>query len=95
MPKPRIAILSDAVSFLLKSLHAQMPQDTGDKSLLGTGTGSYRNNAKEENSDCFSRVFPLLFEVGLVRQLRPNNDLKPAGVTVDYEVKVYQTSRHP
>lgn len=61
----------------------------------GTGTGSLRNIAKEENSDCFFRVSPLLSEVGLVGQLRPKNGLKPAGVAVDYEVKVYQTTGHP
>jgi len=67
---------------------------TQTTNLSSTGTGSYRDNAKEENSDCFSRVFPLLSEVGLVGQLRPKDDLKPAGATVDYDVKAYQTTTH-
>lgn len=86
MSRPRITILSNAVSFILKTLLDQEPQDTADKALLGIRTGSYRNNAKEENSDCFSRVSPLLSEVG------PKNDLKPAVVC---EVKVYQTAGDP
>lgn len=83
------------MSFLLKTLHAQVPQDTDDKALMGTGTGSYRNNAKEENSDCFSRVSPLLSEEGLIAQLRPKYDLKLAGLAMDYKVKVYQTTGNP
>lgn len=95
MPRPKITILNDAVSFLLKTLHAQVPKDTDDKALLGTRMGSYSNNTKEEYSGCFSTISPLLSEVGLVRQLKPKkNELKPAGVTVDYEVKLHQTTRH-
>lgn len=73
----------------LSPKNAWVPQDTDDKIFLGIGTNSCRNMFW-----LFLQVSPLYSEVGLVRNLRPNDDFKPAVITVDYKTKAYQTTRY-
>lgn len=88
MLRSRITNFSGAVSFPLKMLECHKTHTTNFSWVQGkTAIGIIC-------SGCFSRVSPLHSEVGLARKLRPNNDLKPAGDTVDYKIKVYLTTRH-
>lgn len=89
MLRSRITNFSSAASFALKMLECHKTHMTNFSWVQGkTAIGIIC-------SGFFSRVCPLHSEVGLVRKLRPNNDLKPVGDTVDYKIKVYHTTRHP